>query len=260
MTLLTALIVSALLTFGLIGRTTWPRLVVEEFPSRARRILAYAILTVALAIMAILPLSRLGRDAPPLRLEDMSFPEMFLGHALLLFCLLSWWALAGFRPLASFLHLRAARPLAQLRVGLAAGLGGWLVTMLAMATVGTLLGVTDDAAATVGDPEVPELVRAIVGLSVVQRLLLVLSAAVFEELFFRSFLQSRGGLVLSTVLFTASHSSYGLPLMLVGVFAVSLVIGEVFRRHDDVVPCIVAHGVFDAIQLFVVLPLVVRSG
>jgi len=259
MTVLAALIVSAVLTLGLTARRTWPRLVVEEFPSRARRILAYAILTVTLGIMTILPLSRLGQDAPPLDLDAMSFPELFVGHALLLACLLAWWALAGFRPLARFLHVRAERPWTQLRIGVAAGLGGWLITMITMATVGTLLGVRDEATAAVGEGEIPELVRAIVGLSFGERLMLVLSAGIFEELFFRSFLQSRGGLALSTLLFTASHASYGMPLMLVGVFAVSLVIGAVFRRHDDVVPCIVAHGVFDAVQLFVVLPMVVRS-
>lgn len=259
MTLLTALIVSAVMTFGLTGRSTWPRLIVEEFPSRVRRFLACALLAATLAVTAILPLSRLGQDAPPLDLGRMSFPELFAGHALLVACLLLWWVLAGFRPLASFLHLRFERPLAQLRLGVAAGLGGWMVTMLSMAIVGTLLGVADDAAAAAAKSEMPDVVRAIVGLSVPQRLLLVLSAGVVEELFFRSFLQSRGGLLLSTLLFTASHSSYGLPLMLVGVFAVSLVIGVVFRAHDDVVPCMVAHGVFDAVQLFVVLPLVVRS-
>jgi membrane protease YdiL (CAAX protease family) len=104
------------------------------------------------------------------------------------------------------------------------------------------------------------MVRAIVGLSIPMRLALVCSAGFFEELFFRSFLQARGGLLLSTILFTASHASYGMPFMLVGVFTVSVVLGRVFARRGDVVPCMVAHAVFDAVQLFVILPVVVASG
>jgi membrane protease YdiL (CAAX protease family) len=152
--------------------------------------------------------------------------------------------------------MRLERPLRAVRVGLAAGLGGWAVTMLAMAVAGMLVGALGGSVGA-GETEIPGVVRTIVGLSVPERLALVVSAGVVEELFFRSFLQARTGLLLSSVLFTASHASYGLPLMLVGVFAVSLVLGRVFRERDDVVPCMVAHAVFDAIQLFVVLPVVV---
>jgi hypothetical protein len=35
------------------------------------------------------------------------------------------------------------------------------------------------------------------------------------------------------------------------------VYGLVFRARGDVVPCMVAHSVFDAIQLLVILPAVV---
>ena len=101
--------------------------------------------------------------------------------------------------------------------------------------------------------------RAIVTLPLGVRIALVCSAGVVEELFFRSFLQSRSGLLLSTLLFTASHTSYGLPLMLVGVFVVSVVLGRLFRERDDVVPCMIAHALFDAIQLFVILPMVVAA-
>ena len=185
-------------------------------------------------------------------------PELFLGHALLVGCLLLWWGLAGFRPLAGFLHFRLDRPLAQLRTGVVAGLGGWAITMLVMSLAGALLGVGREAV-PVDQVEIPQLVRAIVELSVPTRIALVCSAGIFEELFFRSFLQSRSGLVLSTLLFTASHASYGMPFMLVGVFAVSVVLGRTFARRDDVVPCMVAHAVFDAIQLFVILPAVVAA-
>jgi membrane protease YdiL (CAAX protease family) len=259
MSLLGALIVSALMTVGLTARDSWPRLVVEEFPSPLRRGLAYAVLVVTLAVTAILPLSHVGQPPPEVSFAGIGIAELFLGHAVLATCLLLWWALAGFRPLTGFLHLRLDRPRAQLRSGLLVGLAGWAVTMLTMAVAGTLLGL-GRAADTAPPAEVPQLVRAIVELPLLVRVALVCSAGFFEEIFFRSFLQSRGGLVLSTVLFTASHASYGMPLMLVGVFAVSVVLGIAFRKRGDVVPCIVAHAVFDAIQLFVVLPAVVAAG
>lgn len=260
MSLLGALIVSAVLTAGLTSRVAWPRLVVEEFPSALRRLLACVVLSCTLAITAVLPLSRIGHPAPDVDLASMSMLELFLGHAILAAALLAWWALAGFRPLTAFLHLRLDAPRWQLREGLVAGLGGWVITMLVMTLIGALLGVGRDAASGGVKPEVPEMVRAIVGLPFSTRLALVLSAGFFEELFFRSFLQARGGLVLSTVLFTASHASYGMPFMLVGVFTVSVVLGRVFERRGDVVPCMIAHALFDAIQLFVILPLVVASG
>jgi membrane protease YdiL (CAAX protease family) len=36
---------------------------------------------------------------------------------------------------------------------------------------------------------------------------------------------------------------------------ISLVIGWVFHRTGRLLPCIVVHGVFDSIQLLVVIPL-----
>lgn len=260
MTLLGALIVSAVLTIGLTSRVRWPRLVVEEFPSQTRRAAAYALLAITLGVTVVLPLSRFGTEAPAMTLRDVSLPELLAGHALLVGFLAAWWALSGFRPPLRFLHVRLVNPVQQLRQGVAVGIAGWAITMLTMAIAGTLVGLADGVAPVAGDDEVPEVVRAIVALSVADRLALVCSAGIVEEAFFRAFLQSRSGLVLSTLLFTASHSSYGLPLMLVGVFAVSLVLGWLFHRRDDVVPCMIAHGVFDAIQLFVVLPAVVGNG
>jgi len=79
-----------------------------------------------------------------------------------------------------------------------------------------------------------------------------------EEGFFRGFLQPRVGLLVSSVLFAFAHFSYGLPSLAIGVFTISLLIGYTFDRTRSLVPCIVVHGVFDAIQLLVVLPWAVR--
>ena len=79
-----------------------------------------------------------------------------------------------------------------------------------------------------------------------------------EEAFFRGFLQPRFGLVVSSILFALSHFNYGLPFLIVGVFTISLVIGLTLTRSGDLLPCIIAHGIFDSVQLFIVLPWVVR--
>ena len=47
-------------------------------------------------------------------------------------------------------------------------------------------------------------------------------------------------------------------LVLIGVTVVSLVIGIAFFRTRNVLPGVIAHGVFDAIQLFVIVPFAVR--
>ena len=68
----------------------------------------------------------------------------------------------------------------------------------------------------------------------------------------------RIGLVASTVLFALAHFTYGNPLLLIGVTIISLIIGITFYRTKNVIPGILAHGVFDAIQLFVIVPFAFR--
>jgi len=82
--------------------------------------------------------------------------------------------------------------------------------------------------------------------------------AVPEELFFRGWLQKRVGLILSTMLFALAHSGLGQPLLLIGVGIISLIIGFTFYRTKNLIPGVIAHGIFDAVQLFVVIPLLFR--
>jgi len=254
-TILAALVLSSLLVAWL-TRGSEPIFRVEEFPSALRRHVALALLTVTIALACVMPLLEYPDVDPQREPLRLSFWMLFLGHALLVAMLFAWWVLAGRPPVARFLAVRSTELAPALRQGAAAGATSWVVAMTLMAIVGTIATVAG-AEAPPGDGEVPPVVRAIVDLSLGQRLLLILSAGVVEEAFFRGFLQARVGLLPSSLLFTASHTSYGLPLMLVGVFAVSVVYGIVFRARGDVVPCMVAHGVFDAIQLLVILPVVV---
>jgi membrane protease YdiL (CAAX protease family) len=262
MTIVPAMVLSAVVTVGLVARVRSPRLAIEPFPGPARFGAAILLLIAVLALTVFFPLEGLFGEGMAPDPDEMPFFSLFAGHAVLGGFLLFWWGLAGFEPPRRFLRL-SDKPLGgRLLAGLAAGLAAWLVTIAAMALIATALGLGGsevEEAEPGGIGEIPEIVRFIVALSPWRRALLVLSAGVFEEAFFRSFLQTRGGLLLSTVLFTMSHASYGLPFMLVGVFTVSLVLGLVFRAWDDVLPCMVAHSVFDGVQLFVVLPYVVSA-
>ncbi|MCU1246666.1 MAG: hypothetical protein JWN02_2576, partial [Acidobacteria bacterium] len=96
-------------------------------------------------------------------------------------------------------------------------------------------------------------------LPVWKKCLIVLSAMTVEEAFFRGWLQKRVGLIASTVLFALAHSGLGQPFLLIGVALISLVIGFTFYRTKNLVPGIIAHGVFDAVQLFVIIPIAFKA-
>jgi membrane protease YdiL (CAAX protease family) len=256
-----ALPLSALVTLFLIRRATWPRFAVEPFPNPFRRRLAIALLILVLGLASFAPLIAFDGAQPAGDFADVGFSSLFLGHALLAAFLLLWWMLVGRPPAAEYLHLRVepSHLGQELQLGAAGGAAAWAVTMTVMALVGTAVGGLDSSALKTSGEEIPEVVRWIIELSVPERLTLILSAAV-EEAFFRSFLQARCGILISSLLFMASHATYGLPLMLVGVFTVSVVLGGIFRARQNVLPCMVAHGVFDAVQLFLILPAVVGRG
>jgi len=97
------------------------------------------------------------------------------------------------------------------------------------------------------------------GLSLAQKLAIIGVSMTVEEGFFRGFLQPRIGLMATSILFALGHFSYDLPLLVVGVFVVSLVLGRCFERTGDLLPCMIAHAVFNGVQLLVILPAVVHS-
>ena len=103
---------------------------------------------------------------------------------------------------------------------------------------------------------VPPMIGWLVALPAWKKMLVVLSAMTIEEAFFRGWLQKRIGLIGSTVLFALAHAGYGQPLLLIGVSMISLVIGTAFYRTKNLIPGIIAHGIFDAMQIFVLIPIV----
>lgn len=261
---------AAALVLGLAWRSRPPRLRLglRSFPAPWRAGCAAALLIGLLATTTVEPLLGLATGGAPLDL-DVSYVRLFRAHAMLAAFLLAWWALSGFPSPTSFLSLPRERLGGRLMLGVGAGLGAWLLTIGSMGMIGLgilwlaggLAATAEEAAAIAPDGAgvMPEAVAYLVGLSVPRRLLLVASAGVFEEAFFRSFLQPRAGLLLSSVLFTASHAGYGSPMLMIGVFVLSTLLGRLFRSGRDVLPCMVAHSVFDAVQLLVVLPLLAAS-
>lgn len=157
----------------------------------------------------------------------------------------------GRQFLAQFGFLTPNLP-GELGLGVVLGVGAWLAVIAALLVVALVLYLTGGESALPKAP--PTLVPFLAGLPVIVRLLVSLSAGVVEEFFFRGFLQPRIGIWLSTALFVLAHFSYGQPFMLVGITVLSLIYGLIVRWRQTIWPAIVAHTLFDAVQLLVMIP------
>jgi membrane protease YdiL (CAAX protease family) len=253
-----------------------------------RRVAALAVLCGIFFVGIFLPVVLFGLERPPLAVEDLSTPGLFLLQGLLVLSLAVWFLL-GYavgtpdpaaepalppaaetvapRPIASGpeslasafarqLGLRAERPLAELGLGLAAGAAGWVVAILLMLAVVALVWALGGQELLPTEP--PELIPWIAGLSLAVRIAIAVTAGVVEELFFRGFLQPRAGIALSSALFVLAHLSYEQPFMLVGIAALSLLFAWLVRWRGNVLAAIVAHATFDLIQLLIVVPQVLK--
>lgn len=180
-------------------------------------------------------------DGAPLAVEPLGFaPEPSLA-----------------RQLAAQFGLAAPSVGRELGLGLILGVGAWLFALGAILIVALALYRLMGEGAL--PKQVPAMVPMIAGLPVLLRLLVSLSAGFFEELFFRGFLQPRIGILLSTVLFTLGHLSYGQPFLLVGVTVLSLLLGLIVKWRQNIWPAVVAHALFDAVQLLVLVPIALRN-
>jgi membrane protease YdiL (CAAX protease family) len=254
-----ALALLVIVALGASGRMRW---IGREFPTAVRLAGGFgslwAVLIAAVAMPAVVSSSRGGLEA-----GDLSFPTLFIGHAVLVGFLVVWWSLR--RPIrpARFLYLSGAR-VDDLAGGTLLGVRVWGITLGVALVAGLILqlglsGIESATPADIDVPELPDVLVWMVDLPVGHKLLIVLAAMTVEEAFFRAFLQSRIGLLPSSLLFAFAHASYGLPTLMIGVFVVSIVIGRDFARHGRLLRCIMAHGVFDAIQLLIVVPYAVRQ-
>ncbi len=244
----------ALACLGLLSATGRLRFLAEELPDKRRRAAAAALLFAVLAVAVFYPTVS-GGAAADVDPAAIWFPSLFIGHAILVLFLFAWWRLRGDQqPLARFLLLDQIHP-ADFERGLWVGSMGWVVTIITTAVVASVisgLGAAPDS------DTVPPLMLWLGSLPLWRKLIIIAVAMTVEEAFFRGFLQPRVGWIASSLLFALSHAGYGLPLLMVSVLAISLVIGHSLRQTGRLLPCIVAHGVFDAIQLLVIIPWALR--
>lgn len=248
-------------TFALLAWSGRLRSMAEEFPNRPRAAAGLVLLAGLLALIVYYPTVYPGAaaDVDP---QTMWFPSIFAGHVVILIFLQAWWMLAWPIPVPRYLRLEGAT-LADVGFGVRVGIIGWVAALAASALVTGLLmlvGWQPDAAGGAADPlGIPPLILWLAERPIEQKLLIIAAAMTVEEGLYRAFLQPRIGWIASSVLFALSHAGYGLPTLLASVFAVSLVIGWAFRRSGNLLPCVVAHGVFDAIQLLVIMPAAIEQ-
>jgi membrane protease YdiL (CAAX protease family) len=227
----------------------------DRFSSAGAKYFAYLWLGAFLILMAVLVTGAALSPATSKQLNTTPFYSLFTLHVILVVFLLIWWLASGRPPIREFLNIRYERPGEVAAIGVAVGVGGWLVTIIVALIVALLLksaGVLDEP------PQPPPMIGWMAALAVWKKAVIILSAMTVEEAFFRSFLQKRIGLVASTVLFALAHFTFGSPLLLIGVTVISLIIGATFYRTKNVLPGVIAHGVFDAVQLFVIVPIAFR--
>jgi membrane protease YdiL (CAAX protease family) len=229
----------------------------DGFTHPGRRGLAMGLLGAVLLLTVAIPFAGGLAGGRP-ETKDLSLLSVFVVHIILASFLVCYYLLSGRRSWIDFLRLRSRRPMADLGAGVLIGSLGWVTMLAAAAVVGILWTAVRGKAAPPTPDEASSLILWIISRPVAVRIGIIVSAMVVEELFFRSFLQPRVGPLAATLMFTAAHGSYGEPLALVGILVISAVLSVTFRAFGNVLPCIVAHGVFDALQMFILIPTVLQ--
>lgn len=277
---LALLLLAALLAAGvdlLTGRRGWTppaHRLSPDLPLQAQlgrlvlRAVAWSGVAVVLWVGVLAPIASYGQP-PPQSFEGVSPSALFVLHVGFFVALILWFG-SGFLPLlppslrvwwrvwSAQLGWRARNAWREVAIGVAAGAAGWTAVMA------VVYGVTGIAWAVGAEEllpsEPPAVMEYLIGLPVAVRLALAASAGLAEETFFRGFLQPRVGVLLSSLLFVLAHLSYGEPFMLLGVALLSILFAWLVRWRRSVWAAVVAHGVFDAVQLLVVLPVLQRYG
>jgi membrane protease YdiL (CAAX protease family) len=230
----------------------------DGFTEPGRKTLAMALLAAVLLLTVAIPFAGGLAGSQP-EAKDLTLLSLFAIHLILIVFLLLYYALSGRHSVSEFLKTQSARPASDLGAGFLIGFAGWLLTIVALLIVIGIWYVARRGAAEAPGREVSPTIVWLVGQPLAIRVLIVVSAMVVEELFFRSFLQPRVGALAATLMFTAAHGAYGQPLVLVGILVISTVLSATFALYGNVLPCIVAHGVFDSIQMFVLIPLALKG-
>ena len=144
----------------------------------------------------------------------------------------------------------------EIGIGVLIGVASWGAVLVVAVAIGLVVMALGGEESLPKQP--PALIPWLAALPIGVRLLISLSAGVVEETFFRGFLQPRIGIFLSTLLFVFAHFSYGQPFMLVGIATLSLIYAFLVQWRQNIWPAIAAHFLFDAVQLLVVIPTVLK--
>lgn len=226
-----------------------------------RRVAVAVLLAGTFWLGVFLPLGGIGIEAPAFDPEGVRTERLFALHGLLVLSLVLTFVLAfpgqGVASFARRLGLRPSGAWREIGLGLGVGVAVWgavIALLVALAVALAALGLEDWL-----PRQAPAVVPWIAGLPVTVRLLLSLSAGVVEEAFFRGFLQPRAGVVFSTVCFVVAHLTYQQPFMLLGVTLLSLVYAGLVVWRRSVWAAATAHFVFDAVQLLVLIPAVLKQ-
>lgn len=225
-----------------------------------RRAAALALLTGVLYLGVFLGLGMVG--VPQVAdFAEIPLFQLFLLHLLFVLALIAWLLLAfgGVVPAPDLLAvaarqvgLVARRPGRELMIGLGAGLLTWPLLLVGILTAAGMLHLLGFEQALPQEP--PPMVVWIVGLPLGVKVAIAVSAGFVEELFFRGFLQPRAGIFLSTLFFVIAHLAYDQPFMLVGITLLSLLFAALVKWRQNVWAAVVAHTLFDLVQLLVVIP------
>ena len=223
-----------------------------------RRLTAGGLLAIVLLLTVAIPFAG-GLAAGQPQTKHLKIVSLFAVHAILALFLVGYYLLTRRVSLADFLKLKSARPIVDLSAGILIGLAGWALTVCALLAVAVVWFLMNKGVIPAPGREVSPTIVWLATRPLAVRIGIVVSAMIVEELFFRSFLQTRVGPLAATLMFTAAHGVYGQPLMLAGILVISAVLSAAFVLYGNVLPCIVAHGTFDAIQMFVLIPLAMRA-
>jgi membrane protease YdiL (CAAX protease family) len=238
-----------------------------------RKMLALGVMGMVLWLSLFSPL--FAPDGPPADISQVPFILLVFVQGLLIMALLAWYGLGFLPPLLpgadprrwgwnrSFmprvlreLGLAAENPWQEVRVGLAAGIFAWGAVLCATMVLGMVLTffLVFFGEADLIPKAPPPIIAGIAGLPVIHRLGISLVAGVVEELFFRGFLQRRLGIAAATVFFVLAHAGYGQPMLFFSITLLSIFYGLLVKWRGNVLAAMVAHFLFDAVQLLVVIP------
>lgn len=234
------------------------------FRDPARRLAAGGLVALVLWLVCFAALGSVGQASRLPDLSGVSWLRLFAVHAMLVAAIAAWYllgfaghgTLGGASSWAVQLGWRAPRPGRELGLGLFLGLASWSLL------IGLVLVVALVVARLAGEEALPKspppAILWIVALPAPLRFAVSLSAGAVEETFFRGLLQPRIGAFLSTLFFVLAHLSYDSPFLLVGVALLSVFYAVVVRLRQSILAAAVAHAAFDAIELLVIAPLVLR--